>query len=98
MTKRKLSDIQKLRREVEVLKAQVNKSYAEFDVIIPKQTNQTPATKPNKESTRHTLPIKEIRKDLIRVGVFSAVSILFIISLGVAKVDLSALSQQFLGF
>lgn len=97
MAKKKLSEVQKLKREVEVLKAQLKTDSVKAEkIIIPSSDSSkaTPAlkvTSAKDTSTRFTLPVKEIKHDLVRIAIFSAVSIGLVITLGVLKVDVSSL-------
>ena len=97
MAKKKLSDVQKLKREVEVLKAQLKSDSLKVEkIIVPSQDSgkTTPAMKvtgSKDTSTRFSLPVKEIKHDLVRIAVFSVVSIGLVITLGVLRVDVSNL-------
>lgn len=96
MTKKKLSQVQKLKREVEALKAQVRSEVVQIEKVANpsfpaavKKISQVVS-----ESSRHTLPIKEIKHDLVRIAIFTVVSLGLIVILGVLRVDvLQALSN-----
>jgi len=89
MTKKKLSQVQKLKREVEALKAQVKSEIVQIEKVanpgssvVSKKISQVVS-----ESSRHTLPLKEIKHDLVRIAIFTVVSLGLIITMGVLRVD-----------
>ncbi len=96
MSKKKLSEVQRLKREVEALKAQVRSEAVKVENVIEQRpVSATPSinkklnTTNETNSARYTLPVKEIKHDLVRIAVFSFVSIGLIVLLGVLRIDVA---------
>jgi hypothetical protein len=96
MSKKKLSNEQKLKRQVEVLKAQVkaqssnmNRVYQE--VLHTKPTANVESFSAPVKKEAHALPISEIKKDLLKTAVFSVFSIGVVLALHFSNLDLITL-------
>lgn len=93
MSKKRLSENQKLRREVELLRAQIKSESANVSKLFeqPKVILSTDSkalsldnmSRTSESPSRSALPLKEIKKDLVRIGIYTVVSITLVIVLGV---------------
>lgn len=78
----KVSPVEKkLRREIEVLRAQLKEStFAPSRVVVDLPVNPAKVVD-SLQAKRLTLPIKEIQKDLIKTGIYVAFSIAVLVVL-----------------